>query len=578
MLRIHNLYKTILMLVCLGSYSFAASDTQILNNSLCIIESQNMQNLSKQEYVDAWENLANLVEKGVGATEAKKIISTTVDRYKDLWKNISFGSFGIRFDISLSRHFVMKLATCCVKQGCYYVEAIELLQLMKNYIDAQEYVELVDSLLDTEFGSQELEKMAREEILNAGSMYRIDKALTIYRCFVYRNLFIKEAFLAVEQTLRHCNDGMFGIFNNHYIMETAFQVLIALVDKGYFIDDTIKILSYHLNHFYRLPMTELHDLFMYIADNDSHKQDFLQLMKQALSSNDARERECMLNALAYIVGYNGQWLDEAYQAATQAFSDNNEDVRCAASQLFVGLAYGDACIYDAISFMHQAETDENSSIRDDALKVRCILAARGYMLAETFALAKSETIEDDDALELYQALVESGHYMHEALDKVKQIIQQNDNTMDGVLALLTSLFLQGYEMGEVKICATTCMKKLGHYYNYEHEFSKFAYKRILAKRRHDLAVFYRLSGEEMENFNVACKLFFEGLFASPDLAHIKESCEKALCKEIIDPTKFTDILFLEESDLVSWSLQSLKTFASRKWISYGNEGMPSHIF
>lgn len=577
MLSMRDLYKVVIMSVFLGSQVFAESDSQKIQNAVCIITSQDMQQISAQKYKEAWTAIISLVNKGLGEYEAKKVISSTIDRYKDLWKNINCKSFWIRFDISCSLHLVMRLAACCVKQGFYYDEAIELVRLMGNYIDAPEYTELVENLLDTKCGPQELEQIVREEILFPRSTYRIDKALTIYGCFASRNLLINEAFLAVKKSLEYCSDGIFGSANNNYIMETSLKVLIVLVKKGYFIEDAFKILACCMNGFFGVPITELHDIFMCLADYDSHSQEFLQLMNQAISSNNPRVRECILNALSYIVIYKGQLLDEAYQAATQSFIDYDEHVRCSAMQLFIGLAHRDMYMYNAINIMHTAEESDNDNIRDGAHYLRCILAARGYLLEESLVLAQSETITDEKALEIYQALVGSGHYLNEALEKVKKVIEQDYSDESGILALLASLFLQNYEISEVKRCAMICMKKLDDDYSYKDEFDAFAYNNILAKKRHDLLISYRQRSAKIQNFGETCKIFFKGLFTSPDLAYAKEFCEKELCKESIDPTMFTEILFLQKSEECSYCPQSLTVFTSREWISYGSSDTLTHL-
>ena len=85
----------------------------------------------------------------------------------------------------------------------------------------------------------------------------------------------------------------------------------------------------------------------------------------------------------------------------------------------------------------------------------------------------------------------------------------------------------------------------------------------------------RENSEKIQKNDAIYRIIFNGLFTAPDIAHAKESWEKALCNESVESAMLTEILFLSKSESYPCHLQTLKEFASRKWKSYGCE-MPMH--
>ena len=544
MFTIQKLSKVAIFSVFLVSSVSAMSDDQKLQNAVRTITSQDMKHLSEQEYTHAWSDLELLVKKGFGKCEAKKIISATVDRYKNQWEEVGRWPFFAPFDVQYSRSAVIDLVTCCVKNGFYRDGAIEFIKVVQDIVMADECVGIVTSLLDAGYGFQELEQIAREG-LRACTIGRIGLGLLIYRGLVKKELFLQEALLAVKQTISHCDDEIFKTYSNACIIEPAFKVLVALVDEGYFLDDAFAIAARFLNDIDKEPNDVVADLLMSIAYHDSYTPKILQLMQQSLASNDVQSCESLLSAISSLVMAKGRWFDDACQAVNQAFAQNNSDVRCALIKVFQSFVYHDIYVNEAIAVMHAAEPDEDVYMRDAANDLRCWLAIRGNVVEETVALARSQKTAVDDTLKFYQALVQSGHYLDEAFEKAKLLAEQDDGQMCGVLALFGSLFLQGHRVPEVKQCAIAYTKKLGDNFYYVEELGGFATIKLFASKK--LSAFIlknREKGEESEMLSDdACQIFFNALFTSPDLAHAKESCDKVLRQADIDPTMFIDTFF-----------------------------------
>lgn len=546
MFNFRNLSKVVILSVCFTSNALAMTDAKKLQNAVRIITSQEMKDVSKQEYINAWTDLELLVTKGLGEDEATQVISATLNRYMERWKlkKFTWWSSLKTFDVDIALSGVTQLADCCIKQGFCRKKTIEFIQLVQDFITPQKYACLVTSLLDAGYGLKELEQIAQDGF-KVSSIESIERALMIYQCFVEKDLLTLEAFRAVQETMSHCDDEIFKPYSSRAITGPAVRVLTALVDKGHFLDAAMMLATYFLSYPDEMPTNEVRDLLIGITNYDSHAPKVFNLMHQSMLLDNPEIAECILPAISFLVITKGQCCDQAYRVANLAFSQDDVDIRCAGLQCSWALAYRDLYVQESIDLIHSFEQDGNKNICNRIDDLRCVLVARGNLVEEAAVLAGDKDTEDGDALKLYQALVQSGFCLDEAFEKVKQVQLENNGTVYGVLGLLVSLFLQGHRIIEVKKCAISHMKQIGENYNYADELGDFSTIKLFANKK--LASFtlkYKNKGEESEMLSDdACQIFFKALFTSPDLAHAKESCQKALAKEGIDPTMFIDVFF-----------------------------------
>jgi hypothetical protein len=585
MLKVSHLLKTIMISGCFALHSYAESDSEKLQNAVFKITSKDFHDISSQDYANAWDDLCSLVESSVGFDEVKEIISITMERYKDQWQKLGEYkkpweclwniSQHPKFDVLCSRNGVINLAACCLSKGFYFSEFIELLRVIQGCISAEQCSYHICRLIEAEHSLQELENLACQ-LIDDENVDKTDLSLEIYRCFAENKIFKKEALLAVKKTVSRCRSGVLATGDVHYLMETTLRILITLVKQGDFLDDAFEVTKSIFIGFDGIPMDQFSDLLLNLLDYNSHRQKIFELMWQFRSSNYNRIRECVLTIYSYDVLTNGQQLDVAYKLAAQGLNDVDDDVRCEAVNLFASLLYNDFQINDVMSAVHLAEIDENSSVTDGAHHLRYLLVAKGYLIEESFDLIKNKKIDVDFTLELYQALVFSGHYMDEAFENVKCIIRQNKGDTPGILALLTLLLLHNYKFNEVKQCGMSYIENIKESISFEDDFSHLAWLYFFMKGQHDLGVQYRINSECDDNFDDNCKLMFIGLFTAPDLFSLKKWCKEKFKNQSINPEILINLLFLEKPASKNSQIQSLRGFASRKWKSYGCDGMKMH--